>query len=409
MNEPRHVIEVNKNIIGPPVARLNTARKKRREDFRGVADAHLDVAQKLSSPLLMGPPLCDQLVALVEHTFTHEEASLVRHLGVARGRDAAYLARAEGRGAEEIRPILASVADRKRAVASTGSGDARRYRLLPVMPGIFEMVLISESPETMGDWHRRFAELIEELFETGYHLDYLDERTPAAARFLPVATAMAGHPMSLPTDRLEVVLDRYDVFGVANCQCRMTAAVKGEACGAPMEVCMSMGKAATLGIKRGWLREVTRREALDIKHDAESHGLVNWMLNVESSRGQVSCSCCGCCCKAMRLVNEFNAPALLAPPHFMPQFDESSCTHCGRCAIECPMGAITIDTAAKTISFNASRCIGCGLCKLACQRQRAIEMQPVPDYRLPYKSWFSFISRSVPWALKTALRVWRKH
>ena len=166
-------------------------------------------------------------------------------------------------------------------MAGTGAGDGRRYRLLPVMPGIFEMVLISESPATMSDWHRRFAELIEALFETGYHLDYLDKQTPALARFLPVGAAIAGHPMALPTDRLEVILDRYEVFGVSNCQCRMTSAVKGEACGGPVEVCMSMGSAARRGIEIGIAREISKHQALEIKHEAESHGLVNWILNLE--------------------------------------------------------------------------------------------------------------------------------
>ena len=211
----------------------------------------------------------------------------------------------------------------------------------------------------------------------------------------------------LPTDRLEVIFDRYEAFGVANCQCRMTSAVNGAPCEGPLEVCMAMGKAAKSGIKRGWFRQVSKRQALEIKREAESHALVHWVMNVESSRAQVSCSCCGCCCKAMRLVNEFNAPALLAPPHFMPRRDDESCTHCGRCALRCPMGAITVDTSEKTLSLNPSRCIGCGLCKLACEKDGAIEMRAVPDYRLPYKSWYSFLSRSAPWAVKTAWNTWR--
>jgi len=53
------------------------------------------------------------------------------------------------------------------------------------------------------------------------------------------------------------------------------------------------------------------------------------------------------------------------------------------------------------------RCIGCGLCALACDR-RAISMEPVADYQLPYRSWFSLIAHAAPGSLTTAWKVWRQ-
>ena len=35
-------------------------------------------------------------------------------------------------------------------------------------------------------------------------------------------------------------------------------------------------------------------------------------------------------------------------------------------------------------------------------------MEPVPDYKLPYKSWFALLSRSVPQMLTTAWKVRRE-
>jgi len=70
------------------------------------------------------------------------------------------------------------------------------------------------------------------------------------------------------------------------------------------------------------------------------------------------------------------------------------------------MGAITVDVRAKSFAWNEARCVGCGLCVLACHARQALAMSPVPDYRLPYRSWFSLLVRGVPNMLGTAWRVW---
>lgn len=403
----RRVIEVKEHVIGPARPRPRTVRAKKVGDYPGVSQAHLDVARKLCSPLVMGPPLCDEAVALVEQLFTEEEAGAVRHLAAMSGTSAGEVARAEHRPVDQVEPILHALATTKRAIAASGPEGKRRYTLMPLMPGIFEMVLVSESPETMSPWHRRVAELFEALYETGYTTDYagLPLRT---ARALSVGGVIDAHPMALPSDRLEVVLDRFDAFGLGVCQCRTSAEVAGHGCGRPKGNCLVMGQWAEQGVRDGWLRGTSRRGALEAKREAESQGLVTWIMNVESTRGQASCSCCGCCCKAFRTVTEFNAPGVIAPAHFTPRFDLEKCSYCGRCATNCPLGAITVDTRQKTHRHARERCIGCGLCVAACERERAVAMEPVPRYKLPYRSWYSLITRSAPAAILNAFGAWRK-
>lgn len=406
----RRVIELNKKILGPPEPRARTVRPTKLGDYPGVPKVYLDVAQKLSSPLLMGPPVCDELIAFVQHVFTEEEAGVVRHLGGMLGMTAEDLAKAEHRPLDQVQKILHDLALVKRAIGASGPEGKQKYRLMPIMPGIFEMVLISESPDSLSPWHRRFAELFEALYETGYSLDYSEgQKNPTPfVRFLPVGKAIDAHPAALPSDQLEVVLDRFETFGVGKCQCRTAMRVTGRDCGKPVENCTVMGLWAEQGIRDGYLRQISKKEVLQIKREAEEHGMVSWIMNVESTKGQASCSCCGCCCHAMRIVNEFNAPGMMAPPHFLPKFDDARCTFCGKCAKNCPMGALTLDIEAKTRAYRQERCIGCGLCMVACGSRQAVVMEPVPDYRLPYKSWFAFIAGTAPRMLKSAWKVWRK-
>jgi Pyruvate/2-oxoacid:ferredoxin oxidoreductase delta subunit len=402
----RRVVQVKGHVIGPLEPKPRNLKPVKITDFVGVPGVYLDVAKKLSSPLLMGPPICEELMGFIRHLFTEEEAGVVRHLSVFSGKSSEDLARAERRDVEQLRPILHTLAIEKRAITATGTDGDMRYKLLPVFPGIFEMVLIGVTPEKMTDWHRRFAELFELLYNTGYSLEYMTKPSKLV-RFVPVGQSIESHPMALPFDRMAAVMDRYDDFGVGQCQCRMLANVHGHGCGKALENCLSMGTSAQMGIERGWLRKVSKQEAIEIKARAEAEGLVSWLLNVESTKAQHSCSCCGCCCKAMRLVNEFNAPGMMAPPHFRPRFDLAKCTSCGRCAKACPMGSITVDKAAKKLSQKVERCIGCGLCVLACDTARAISMEPVPDHEMPYKSMLSMLVRTTPGRLWTALKVWK--
>ncbi len=404
------VIQIKDGIIGPREPRLRSLRPKQTSDYPGVPAPCLEVAKMYSNPLLMGPPICDELIALVEHIYTEEEASLVRHLRALPGKTAAAVAAAAHRPVEEVRAILERLALEKFILLSSGTGYKKRYYLLPLMPGVFEMALIRTSLDTLTDWHRRLAELFAALYETGYFVDYA-EHPASVVRYLPVGETIEAHPMALPSDRLEEILDRYKVFAVGLCQCRMTEEIVGRGCGRPMENCVVFGDIVKFFIHNGRARRVEKKDVLEIKAEAETAGLATWMTEMElgKSSSGASCSCCGCCCGALRTISEFNMPGMIAPPHFMPKLDLTKCTYCGRCAKACPVGATVVDIKGKSHQHLTERCIGCGLCAVACDKQQAIQMEPTPKYRQPPRSLLPALLQMVPNYLRNAWSVWRKY
>jgi len=400
------IVDVRDGVIGPGEPRNSVVVPRRLSDFPGTSQAHLEVAKKLSNPLLMGPPICNEFVAFVEHLFTEDEAAVACHLGMTK-KSAATVARSAGLPQDKVEEIMRSLGTDKHCINKSGGAGQEKYSLMPVFPGIFEMVLIGKDPEALNDWDRKFAELFEDLYMTGYWLVDDTKMGPGMVRYLPVAESVAANPMALPTDKLEPVLEPFSIFGVGHCQCRTSAQVEGKGCGKPTLNCLVMGEIAQGGIRDGWLQKVTRAEALEIKREAESHGMVNWMMNVAAYKSQSSCSCCGCCCHNFRMISEFGAPGMIAPPHFLPAFDAAACNYCGKCALACPMAALVIDTKEKKREHLGARCIGCGLCVLACDKAKATTMKPVDEYKGPVKSVGRLFALSMPGQVRATFKTWR--
>lgn len=378
-------------------------------DYPGISRAHLALARTYASPLLVGPPLCDELLALVEHMYTEEEADVARHIRPWIPRTAASLARACGRPLAEVKEVLRRLAHEKYVLISFGEGDRELFSLLPILPGTFEHVLVRPSVDDVTPWHRRFAELYEALYATGFATAYT-RKPVGAVRYIPVGEAVSALPMALPSERLEAIMERYDDFAIGVCQCRLSKRLVGEGCGKMLETCTVMGSFAPVLVREGRMRQANRRDVLEVKAEAEREGLVTWMMADDGAKSfRCSCSCCGCCCGALRQVTQFNAPGFVAPPHYMPRIDLSSCVHCGKCAEACPMGAMEVsgEGEAKARVHKSERCIGCGLCVVACGKG-ALSLREVEGYREPPRSFLSYVVRDGRNYAINGFKVWRE-
>lgn len=377
------MIQMKDGVVGPTEPKLKTVKFKMAGDYQGVPEAYLEIAGHYG-PGFYGPRLCDELLALVQHMFTEDEAAVIRHLKPNKMMSDDSLAESAKVPVEEAGKILKHLAGDLHIIVSLGDS----YLLLPILPGVFELVLVRQSMDSLTDWHRRFAELFEALWECGSFMGdgekFGGEDRIPGVRFLPAQIIMKGNPMALPSDMLEEVLEPYTTFAIGLCQCRLTEDIVGRGCERTIGNCGTMGLLAEMAIGGGMMRSVEKKEFIEIKLEAEAEGFVNWIqTRTTLPNTNTMCSCCGCCCHAMRTITEFNMPGMVAPPHFMPAIDSDKCISCGNCARSCPMGAITIDTKEKTQAFEPLRCVGCGQCFIACDKTQAITLEPVKDYVQP--------------------------
>lgn len=368
--------------------------------------AHLRLVKHYASPLLFGPANNELLLELIMHMFTEDEADVAQHLPPLRPRRPEKIAHLSGRSLENVQRTLDDLAFTKRVILAYG--DPRKYTILPIVPGTFEMVLMTNDLANHNQWHRRFAEAFEKVWKTDYMADYPGKRKYGPVRYLPVADVGRTLQQAWPSDRLEEILEPYADFAVGHCQCRMSARLVGGGCDKPTENCVTIGPLVKAVVERGMMRRVDKAEILAIKREAEAAGCVTFVMNESKAvrgkaKGNGSCSCCGCCCKALTATRQLNIPGMLSRPHFMPKQRPEACKLCKKCVAICPMNAWTVIE--DRLSFNPVRCIGCGLCVRAC-RFGALELEPVPDAREPYFSPSDIVLGFLPTYLGTTLRVW---
>ncbi len=356
----------------------------------GVTPAQINLVEFFSKPLYFHPPATRELLELVVHLYTPEEAEVAQYLSLMFGQTALEISSRTGLPEEEVSAVLSRLADEKHAVLARGKDvKSRKYSLMPLVPGTFEMVMMEGRDDL---WHRKFGRLFEAVYNTGYIKDIL-KKPMYGARYLPIEETVSNSPVVLSSDRLSEMINANKSFALGVCQCRQSRAYAGGDCGLPRDTCLATGKLADFLVERKIMRRIGPAEALDAKQRAVKAGLVTMSVNIQFDQPNISCSCCGDCCGILRTITQFNAPGFIAPPHYRPERDEGECTHCGLCVTKCPMGANVLSEGKWT--YRRERCIGCGICSYNCP-EKALAMQPVKNYSPPPASYLGLGLRNFP-------------
>lgn len=185
-------------------------------------------------------------------------------------------------------------------------------------------------------------------------------KVPPFFRVVPINEKIEMKSQVLAYEDALNIVEKASILAVANCPCRMIM----RKCDKPIEVCIQLNRAAEYSIERGTGRRIDVAEAKSILLMAEKAGLVHLTEN-KAGLGTVICNCCNCCCIALPFAKNIATSGMLVPSRYRAVIDGDTCTGCGLCVDDCPMGAINIDEQ-NIAMINMETCIGCGVCTHFC-------------------------------------------
>jgi NAD-dependent dihydropyrimidine dehydrogenase PreA subunit len=318
---------------------------------------------------------------ILEILFTPEEAALAARLPV-RPMPLERLAERLGIPEAELGPRLDAMCDKGLAMDLVSPRNGRTsYLLSPPVVGFFEYSLMRASDSIPK---KRMAEALHAYThgDAAFAREAFGGDT-TIGRALVHETALADEPLPevLDWQRATAVVGEARSWAVSLCYCRHKAEHLGQACGAPMDNCLSLNGGADFVVRRRFGRAVDRSEALDILARSRAQGLVQIADNVRN-RPTFVCNCCGCCCEQLQGANRWGLAAV-NPSGFAPRRDPARCSGCSRCARACPLAAIEMVPERRAAaqknglapSVDLDRCIGCGACATACHKG-AMRMEP---------------------------------
>lgn len=247
------------------------------------------------------------------------------------------------------------------------------YALPPPMAGFFEFSLM----RTGGHVDQK---LISELFHQYLNVEedfikalFRGETKPGRTFVNENALSSSNALHVLDYERASEVIQTSAYMGVGMCYCRHKKQHLGEACDAPMDICMTFGTTAHSLSKHGYSRLIDKNEGMDLLQIAREHNLVQFGENAQNDVSFI-CNCCGCCCEALTSARRFAFLNPVETTNFLPVVDELMCNGCTKCTQACSVEAITMVSANDPqkpkklkATVDEERCLGCGVCVTTCK------------------------------------------
>ena len=349
---------------------------------KGVYARLADILGHLSFGMFPGPELDALLTAL----FDEQEAETAVQVSPLIPEPPETVAERLGKPSDEVAARLDDMAD-KGLLYCSQRGDDKRYKLIALLPGIFELQFMrGEVTPRAKELARLFHDYFEAMESRGKKADV----TPFA-RVIPIEKTVSVELEVFPYEEAGRYIDAAKIHAVSTCYCRHKQRLLGEGCDNPDEVCMQFGPFARFLIQRGFAKQITREEAHAILKKSEEAGLIHTSNNTRD-RIDFICNCCSCCCGILQSVKSSTMPSMAASSSYIVEVDEDSCTGCGVCVTRCQMDALSEN--GDTVRLEAKKCIGCGVCVTTCPGE-ALTLKARPQGPTPAKNVKELIERQM--------------
>jgi len=321
-----------------------------------------EFAERLNK-CMVGAPKTRELLEILKTSYTPEEIRVTRWLSFDL-EDFETITQRAKLDSNELGLVLERMAD-KGLVYRGGTREKPSYCLFPTMVGFVQTAFWAgkENPTTV-----KLARHWLDYYYTGYGNELSGKGTPVM-RVVPVGQAIVDTKEIVPYEIASEIIKSQTFLAVAHCPCRVKTRLAAKGCSYPEEVCLHFGKFSQFLVEKGFAREITTEEALNILKQAEEAGLVHAVDNMEQ-RVSLMCNCCPCCCVFIRGITELKIPTALAPSRYYMSPVVDTCIGCGTCVERCPMGAARVEDGHSVV--NQDICIGCGLCTSTCPTDSAV-------------------------------------
>jgi Na+-translocating ferredoxin:NAD+ oxidoreductase subunit B len=322
-------------------------------------------------------------VQLLQKVFTPQEAALAAEMSFIK-EPADQIASRANLPVREASRILKDMV-RKRLILFSRGDNALLFGLMPFVVGFYEELL------------PRLDEEIADLFESYFQETRggITGKGLSVHRVIPVQESIDFEMEVFPYEKASTLIENAKSWGVRDCICRLQKSLIGDPCHHPLENCLVFAPIPGAFEGSEVDRPITKQEALQILHDAETAGLVHTTGNYRDHNSYI-CNCCTCSCGILRSVAEFNNSSAISRSDFYAVVDNELCLACGDCLERCQFNALDLD--GDLCQVDLANCVGCGLCVPVCPegalsllRRPLGEVPPPPEN---IKEWGQIRSES---------------